>query len=40
LNSLSVLIRTLSEFKADKLIDIQGGKITILQEPKLKNMIY
>lgn len=34
------LIRTLSEFKADKLIDIQGGKITILQEAKLRNLIY
>ena len=34
------LIRTLSEFKTDKLIDIQGGKITVLQENKLKNMIY
>jgi len=34
------LIRTLSEFKSDKLIDIQGGKITILQEAKLKNLIY
>ena len=34
------LIRTLSEFKTDKLIDINGGKITVLQENKLKNLIY
>lgn len=34
------LIRTLSEFKSDKLIDIQSGKILILQESKLKNLIY
>ena len=34
------LIRTLSEFKGDKLIDIQGGKITVLEETKLKKLIY
>ena len=34
------LIRTLSEFKTDKLIDIQGGKITVLEETKLKKLIY
>lgn len=34
------LIRTLSEFKTDKLIDINGGKIVVLQETKLRNLIY
>ncbi len=34
------LIRTLSEFKTDKLIDINGGKIVVLQEVKLRNLIY
>ena len=33
------LIRTLSEFKGDKLIEIQDGKIHILQESKLKNLL-
>ncbi|MEO8770921.1 MAG: response regulator [Ferruginibacter sp.] len=33
------LIRTLSDFKTEKLIDIQGSKITILDEKKLANMI-
>ena len=33
------LIRTLSEFKGDKFIDITEGKIKILQEAKLKNLI-
>jgi CRP-like cAMP-binding protein len=33
------LIRTLSEFKADKYIDIKDGKIRILQEAKLKNLM-
>ena len=32
------LIRTLSEFKSDKLIDIKDGKIKIIQEAKLKNL--
>ncbi len=33
------LIRTLSEFKGDKLIEIQDGKIHILQESKLRNLL-
>lgn len=33
------LIRTLSDFKAEKLIDIKGSKITILNEKKLANLI-
>lgn len=32
------LTRTLSEFKNEKLIDIQSGNIIILQETKLKNL--
>ncbi|MGN6417585.1 MAG: response regulator [Pseudobacter sp.] len=32
------LIRTLSEFKADKLIDIKDGRITLLDEKKLGQM--
>lgn len=32
------LIRTLSEFKADKLIDIKDGRITVLDERKLSQM--
>ena len=34
------LIRTLSDFKAEKLIDIQGGVITILNEEKLRALPY
>lgn len=34
------LIRTLSDFKAEKLIDIKGGSIIILNESKLKNLPY
>ncbi len=34
------LIRTLSDFKAEKLIDIKGGSIIILNEGKLKNLPY
>lgn len=34
------LIRTLSDFKSEKLIDIQGGTITILNEEKLRNLPY
>ncbi len=34
------LIRTLSDFKSEKLIDIQGGTITILNENKLRNLPY
>jgi CRP-like cAMP-binding protein len=34
------LIRTLSDFKSEKLIDIQGGSIIILNEEKLRNLPY
>lgn len=34
------LIRTLSDFKAEKLIDIKGGSILVLDEVKLKNLPY
>ncbi len=34
------LIRTLSDFKAEKLIDIKGGSIIILNESKLRNLPY
>jgi CRP-like cAMP-binding protein len=34
------LIRTLSDFKAEKLIDIQEGKIRILQIDKLQHLLY
>ena len=34
------LIRTLSDFKAEKLIDIKGSAITILNENKLRNLPY
>ncbi|MEP6684302.1 MAG: Crp/Fnr family transcriptional regulator, partial [Parafilimonas sp.] len=34
------LIRTLSDFKTEKLIDIQGGVIIILNEEKLRNLPY
>jgi CRP-like cAMP-binding protein len=33
------LIRTLSDFKSEKLIDIQGSNITILNEKKLEGML-
>lgn len=33
------LIRTLSDFKAEKLIEIQGSKITVLNEKKLSAML-
>ena len=33
------LIRTLSDFKSEKLIEIQNGNIKILNEAKLKNLI-
>jgi DNA-binding response OmpR family regulator len=33
------LIRTLSDFKADKLIEINGSTITILNESKLANLV-
>lgn len=34
------LIRTLSDFKAEKLIEIKGGKIVIANLDKLKNLLY
>jgi len=34
------LIRTLSDFKAEKLIEINSGKISIKQLDKLKNLLY
>lgn len=34
------LIRTLGDFKDEKLIDIQTGKVTILDEKKLRNLPY
>lgn len=34
------LIRTLSDFKAEKLIDIQGGKIIVSNMDKLRNLLY
>lgn len=34
------LIRTLSDFKSEKLIDLQGGTITILNEAKLRKLPY
>ena len=34
------LIRTLSDFKTEKLIDIKSGKISIINLEKLKNLLY
>jgi CRP-like cAMP-binding protein len=34
------LIRTLSDFKSEKLIDLQGSTITLLNEDKLRNLPY
>jgi CRP-like cAMP-binding protein len=34
------LIRTLSDFKAEKLIEIKNGKITIPDATKLKGLLY
>ena len=34
------LIRTLGDFKDEKLIDIQSGKVVILDEKKLRNLPY
>ena len=34
------LIRTLSDFKAEKLIDIKSGKIIVTDVQKLKNLLY
>ena len=33
------LIRTLGDFKSEKLIDIQGSKITVLNDKKLESML-
>jgi CRP/FNR family cyclic AMP-dependent transcriptional regulator len=33
------LIRTLSDFKSEKLVDIQNGAIVILNERKLGNLL-
>jgi CRP-like cAMP-binding protein len=33
------LIRTLSDFKAEKLIDIKSGKVIVNNSEKLKNLI-
>jgi len=34
------LIRTLSDFKAEKLIEIKEGKISVTNPEKLKNLLY
>ncbi|HEX7905148.1 MAG TPA: response regulator [Chitinophagaceae bacterium] len=34
------LIRTLSDFKSEKLIEIKEGKITVVNNDKLKNLLY
>ena len=34
------LIRTLSDFKAEKLIEINNGKICIVDPEKLRNLLY
>jgi CRP-like cAMP-binding protein len=34
------LIRTLSDFKSEKLIDIQNGKVFVLNEKKLRDLRY
>ncbi|RYZ21340.1 MAG: Crp/Fnr family transcriptional regulator, partial [Chitinophagaceae bacterium] len=34
------LIRTLSDFKSENLIEIKGGKISIINLDKLKNLLY
>ena len=34
------LIRTISDFKSEKLIEIKEGKIRILQMDKLANLLY
>ena len=34
------LIRTLSDFKSEKLIEIKEGKITVVNPEKLKNLLY
>jgi hypothetical protein len=34
------LIRTLSDFKEEKLIEIRSGKIIVTNVEKLKNLLY
>ena len=34
------LVRTLSDFKTEKLVDLKGAKIVILEEEKLRNFLY
>lgn len=34
------LIRTLSDFRSEKLIDINNGKISIIEKERLKNLLY
>jgi CRP/FNR family cyclic AMP-dependent transcriptional regulator len=34
------LVRTLSDFKAEKLIELKEGKIIILEENKLRNFLH
>jgi len=34
------LIRTLSDFKSEGLIEIKSGKVSILNAGKLKNLLY
>ena len=34
------LIRTLSDFKAEKLIDIKTGKVVVSNVDKLRNLLY
>ncbi|RYY42416.1 MAG: helix-turn-helix domain-containing protein, partial [Chitinophagaceae bacterium] len=34
------LIRTLSDFKSESLIEIKSGKISIINLDKLKNLLY
>jgi len=34
------LIRTLADFKSEDLIDIQTGKVILLNSGKLKNLLY
>lgn len=34
------LIRTLSDFKSEKLIEIKDGKINVVKPEKLKHLLY
>jgi CRP/FNR family cyclic AMP-dependent transcriptional regulator len=34
------LVRTLSDFKIEKLVDLKGAKIIILEEIKLRDFLY